>query len=248
MKIMQRWYLKIVILVSLLSVISQTHTFSQTSSFRLKTADSLFSQKRYTQSFEHYEEMLKQKQYTPSMLLKMAFIKEGLLQIGQSMYYLNLYFLATRDKTALEKMNELATKYNLEGYKTSETDHFLIFYHDHHLTISATLFALMIFIFSLMIYTRTRLKRRPVVSFTFLMIAIGFSGVHLYYGPKREASIVTQPSTYIMSGPSAAASVVEIIGDGHRVEVIGKKDVWLKIKWEDNVAYVKENTLSPIRL
>jgi hypothetical protein len=248
MKKMQRWYLKIVALAPLLFIISITYAFSQTSSFRLKTADSLFSQKQYTQSFEHYENMLKQKQYTPSMLLKMAFIKEGLLQIGQSMYYLNLYFLATHDKTALEKMNELATKYNLEGYETSETDHFLIFYQDHHLAISAALFALMIFMFSLMIYTRTRLKRRPVVSFTFLVIAIALSGTHLYYGSKREAGIVTQPSTYIMSGPSAASPVVEIIGDGHRVEVIGKKDVWLKIKWNDDIAYVKKNTLLPIRL
>jgi hypothetical protein len=245
---MQRRFLKIIAAVTMLLIISTISAFSQATSFRLKTADSLFQQKRYTQSFEHYEEMLKQKQYTPAMLLKMAFIKEGLLQIGQAMYYLNLYFLSTHDRTALEKMNELATKFNLEGYETTETDQFFLFYHDHHLSISAALLALMIFLLSLMVYTRTRLKRRPAVSFTFLVVMILVSGTHLYYGVQTESGIVTQPSTYIMSGPSAAASVVEIIGDGHRVEVIGKKDVWLKIRWDNQVAYVKENSLLPIKL
>lgn len=245
---MQRGYLKIIAAITMLLIISTISGFSQSTSFRLKTADSLFHQKRYTQSFDHYAEMLKQKQYTPSMLLKMAFIKEGLLQIGQSMYYLNLYFIATHDKTALDKMNELATKYNLEGYETSESDQFFILYHDNHLMVSIALVALMILMLSFMYYTRQRLKRRPVVSFTFLVLIIAASGTHLYYGIQNEAGIVTQPSTYIMSGPSAAATVVEIIGDGHRVEVIGKKDVWLKIRWEGEVAYIKENTLLPIRL
>jgi uncharacterized membrane protein SpoIIM required for sporulation len=245
---MQRGYLKIIAGITMLLIISTISVFSQATSFRLKTADSLFQQKRYTQSFDHYAEMLKQKQYTPSMLLKMAFIKEGLLQIGQSMYYLNLYFIATHDQTALDKMNELATKYNLEGYETSETDQFFILYHDNHLMVSLALIALMILMLSFMYYTRQRLKRRPVVSFTFLVLIIAASATHLYFGIQDEAGIVTQPSTYIMRGPSAAAAVVEIIGDGHRVEVIGKKDVWLKIRWEGEVAYVKENTLLPIRL
>src|SRR5687768_16146486 len=113
MKNMQRGYLKIVACIILITTFQTA--FSQTSSFRLKTADSLFQAKRYTQSFEHYETILKQNQYTPSMLLKMAFIQEGLLHTGRAMYYLNLYYLSTNDKTALEKMNELATKYNLEG-------------------------------------------------------------------------------------------------------------------------------------
>jgi hypothetical protein len=248
MKNMQRGYLKIVAATTILFYFLPIPAFSQTTSFRLKTADSLFNQKQYTQSFDHYEEMVKQKQYTPAMLLKMAFIKEGLSQVGQAMYYLNLYFIATHDQTALDKMNELATKFNLHGYETSETDHIEILYRDNHLPITAALVALMIFLFSLMFYTRTRLKRRPVVSFTFLVVVIAASFTHIYYGAQKDSGIVTQPSTYIMSGPSSAAPIVQIIGDGHRVEVVGKKDVWLKIKWDGEVAYVKENTLLPIKL
>src|SRR4051812_40914450 len=107
MKNMQRGFLKIVATSLVLTIFFNLQGFSQTSSHRLRTADSLFQAKRYTQSFEHYQEMLKQNQFTPAMLLKMAFIQEGLLHIGQSMYYLNLYFIATHDESALDKMNEL---------------------------------------------------------------------------------------------------------------------------------------------
>ncbi|MBT1696081.1 SH3 domain-containing protein [Fulvivirgaceae bacterium PWU4] len=247
MKKMQRGYLKFLAGFIILSA-SLPHSFAQTSSFRLKTADSLFQAKQYTQSFEHYEEILKQKQYTPAMLLKMAYIQEGLGHTGQSLYYLNLYYTASHDNSALEKMTELATKYNLEGYETSDTDNFLSFYHDYHVHISMALAAIMILMLSLSAYTRLRLKRRPIASFSILSILVIVLAGHLYFGQSLETAIVTNPSTYVMSGPSAASSVLEVIGDGHRVSILGQKDVWLKVSWDGNIGYIKENSLLPVKL
>lgn len=246
---MQRGYLKIVAAAGvLLFACTFQSTFAQTSSFRLKTADSLFQAKRYTQSLEHYEEILKQKQYTPAMLLKMAYIQEGLHHIGPAMFYLNLYYSVTNDKTALEKIDELATKYNLEGYKATDTDKLLSFYHDYYTYLTLALAALMILTLSFMFYTRFRLKSRPAGGFALMIILVAGFGVHFFYGRQIATGIVSSPSTYLMSGPSAAAQVVEIVGDGHRVEILGKKDVWLKILWNGEVAYVKENNLMPVSL
>ena len=113
---MQRLFLKILPLFALVSLAISHSAPAQTSGFRLKTADSLFQAKRYTQSLEHYEEILRQRQYSPAMLLKMAYIHEGLNNIGSAMYYLNLYYIATADETVVDKMDELATKFDLEGY------------------------------------------------------------------------------------------------------------------------------------
>ncbi|MFZ6014362.1 MAG: hypothetical protein ACOYXT_28740 [Bacteroidota bacterium] len=222
--------------------------FAQTSSFRLKTADSLFRAGRYTQSFEHYEQIFAQKQYTPAMLLKMAYIQEGLGHIGKALYYLNLYFLATNDKTALGKMEELATKYNLEGYKASDADWLLSFYHDYHFYISATLAALAFFLLSTIFYTRIRLRQRPLASFIILIMIAAALFIHIQFGHVVKAGIITNPKTYVMSGPSAGASVKTILGDGHRVEVLGKKDVWLKVQWNDEVVYLKENCVQALEL
>lgn len=248
MKIIQRPYLKIPAIFIILMFSTFHFSAAQTSGFRLQTADSLFTAKRYTQSLEHYEEILKQRQYTPAMLLKMAYVHEGLNQIGPAMYYLNLYYLATHDKSVLEKMGDLAGKFNLEGYETTDTDRFFSFYLDHHLYISLTLVAFIILVLSIMYHTRTRLARRPVVSAIAVCLLLVTLSVHQLYGTRITRGITSDPSTYLMDGPSAGASVIRIIGDGHRVEVIGKKDVWMKIKWHDEIAYVKQNSVRPVRL
>ena len=88
-------------------------------------ADSLFKVKQYTQSLKIYEEVLASRQYSPSMLLKMAYIHEGLGNVSQGLYYLNLYYQATGDHQTLLKMQELAVKNRLEGYENPESDQFL---------------------------------------------------------------------------------------------------------------------------
>jgi len=248
MKIIQRLFLKILSVFTALCLGIFCPSLAQTSHFRLKTADSLFQAKRYTQSLEHYEEILRQKQYTPAMLLKMAYVQEGLNQMGPAMYYLNLYYIATNDKSVIEKMDELATKFDLEGYETTDTDRFWSFYLENHLYISFAIAAVMILMISIIYHTRTKLHRRPVgPGITVLSLAI-LLFAHQQFGSQRMRGIVADATTYLMDGPSAGASVIDIIGDGHRVEVLGQKDVWLKIRWDDDVAYVKENALKPVRL
>jgi hypothetical protein len=246
MKNMQRGYLKFVAAIALLC--STFASFSQTSSFRLKTADSLFQARQYIQSFEHYDHILKQNQYTPAMLLKMAYIQEGLKHNGLALYYLNLYYLTSRDKTALEKMTELATKYNLEGYEATEVKTALSIYHDYHPYISAALSALVLLMFSLTLYTRLQLKKRPVVSFLFVTFFAIALALNIYYGEELTSAIVAKPSTYIMSGPSSGSDVIQILGDGHKVDIIGQHDVWVKVQLDEHIGYVKEDALLPIRL
>jgi hypothetical protein len=245
---MQRPRLKILLASIVLIITSFNIVSAQTSSFRLKTADSLFQLQRYTQSFEHYSEIMTQKQYTPAMLLKMAYIQEGLGNIGKAMYYLNLYFLETNDKAVQEKMEELAEKNNLEGYETTDADRAFTFYRDYYPRVTYAMAALVIFFLSLLFYTRLKLRQKPVVSGIFLTLFLLLFFVHLNFGGRISTGILSSTRNYIMDGPSPGASLIEIAGDGHKVEMLGKKDVWVIIRWNGEVAYVRENTVLPIQL
>jgi hypothetical protein len=243
MKKMQRRYLKIVgFLLTFIFLQFQT-SFCQVSSFRLRTADSLFRAKQYVQSLEHYEEILKQNSFTPAMLLKMAFIHEGLVHVGPALYYLNLYYRTTRDKTALDKMEELANKYSLRGYEKEEGDDIISAYHDNRLYISLALAALMIFMLSLTIYSKVKLHRKPIASFSILCIFTVALLVNMFYGEEITTGIVANPETYVMTGPSGGSSVLDIIGDGHRLTVLGKKDVWVQVEWNNSIGFVKQTAL-----
>jgi hypothetical protein len=41
--------------------------------------------------------------------------------------------------------------------------------------------------------------------------------------------------------------VIAIIDEGNRVEVVGRRDVWLRIRWNGEIAYVKNNSLLPVQ-
>ena len=243
---MQNGVLKFIILSVIMFVGMQGN--AQVSSFRLQEADSLFENKRYTQAFEQYEAILSNKEYSPAMLLKMAYIQEGLNQPGNALYYLNLYHLVSNDNAVVEKMEDLAQKHNLDGYKSTDLDRVLLIYKDFRKELTLGLGVLMVFLLSLSFYFKIRKKESVIGLFiTVCFVAIAFFA-HLNFGERLETGIIMQPNTYIMSGPSAGASVISIVDEGHRVEVVGKKDVWLKIIWNGAPAYIKQEHLLPIAL
>lgn len=245
MKNMQRSILKIVLLI--LFSAPTAGSFGQVASFRLAQADSLYEKQQYTQSLEHYKAILAGNEYTPSMILKMAHIEEGLNRPGQALYYLNLYYLATSDKSVLDKMEELATKFNIDGYKSTDADIALSFYHDYHLHISLTLCAVAIFCISLILFWN-RKGKRSIATGAVLSVVLVLLIVHVNIGDKILTGIIGEPNTFLMDGPSAGASVVSVIAEGNRLEIVGKVDVWYKVRWNDGTVFVKERSLLPVRL
>jgi lipopolysaccharide export LptBFGC system permease protein LptF len=244
---MQSRVLKIVVAGVILFLAGITPTLGQISGFRLQQADSLYIDKKYTQSLEHYKTILNQDQYTPAMLLKMAYIEEGLNQIGPALYHLNLYYIATNDKTVLTKMEEVATRYNLEGYENSDAEQAVTFYHDYHFHITLALGVIAIFLMSLSI-SRRRKGKRPIATgilTAFVLIALF---VHVNVGGKISLGVVGSSNTFLMQGPSPGAPLVQIVNEGHRVEIIGKKDVWVEVLWEGEPAYIKEGNLLTVEL
>ncbi|HEY8934964.1 MAG TPA: SH3 domain-containing protein [Cyclobacteriaceae bacterium] len=221
---------------------------AQTASHRLTVADSLFKSKRYTQSFEQYQAILNQHQYSPAMLLHMAYIQEGLGHTGQAMYYLNLYFNITNDKSVLTKMEQMADKFHLDGYETSDSTWILSFYHDYYNQITIFLITLAVFLLSLTFYTKLKLHRRPVVTPIILAMILIAVGIHINFGVRNALAIIAQKNTYIMSGPSAGATVKAVVSEGHRVEIKGHNDVWIKIDWNGEDAFVKDNTLLEVAI
>ncbi|HEX5170456.1 MAG TPA: hypothetical protein VFW11_14870 [Cyclobacteriaceae bacterium] len=239
MKNMQKQVLKIQgILLFLLSF--TVFATAQTSSYRLHTADSLYERKQYTQSLEHYEAILKNNEFTPAMFLKMAYVYEGLGQIGRALYYLDRYQHISGDRTALVKMSELAEKYQLEGYETSDIDFFITWYQKAYPYFTFSLAAFLIFLLALAIRQRSRHTRPVGVSISMLIVGLLFT-THLYYGANFSHGILADSNTFIMSGPSPGSNVVERVGEGHRLDIIGQDDVWLRVRWRGQVAYVKGN-------
>ena len=245
MKNIQTGVLKILLLI-IISFFGHS-TNAQIFTRQLAHADSLFKIKQYTQSLEIYQDVLEAKQYSPSMLLKMAFIEEALGKTGKSLYYLNLYYLATGDEQTLLKMQELASRNRLEGYENPESDQFYYHVNKYGYLISWLLASVALFAIA-WVYTRKKKSKSPIGALVMLMIFLVLLAVNVNFPLKDTSVMITSGNTYLMSGPSAGANVVGVVDEGHKLRMLNKKDVWLEVQWFDQPAYVKENRVTAITL
>jgi len=221
----------------------------ETPTEKLQLADSLFNQKKYTQSFELYRQIqLDDKKVSSAMLLKMAFIKEGLGDYTNALYFLNLYYLKTYNKRVLKKMENLAQQNKLSGYNYDDAEFFLNLYHQYQLQIDLLFLSLILLYFAFLLFQKRKKKSIPLAQqLTFIAILLGVFLLN-NFARERTKAIVTNSNIYLMKGPSPGSDVVDVISKGHRVEILDQDDIWVKVSWNDDDAYIKAFNLMPVKL
>jgi hypothetical protein len=213
---------------------------------QLAAADSLFQQKLYTQALQQYRAIEQQGFSSDAMLLRMAFIEEGLGHTAGSVLYLNRFWLRTGDGYALEKIRETAAKQNWRGYDYSATDRLhrtLFAYRDVIIAGGLTVLALLLPVTVLMF--RKKLPGRTAVAAANCLVALTL-GVLVYLARPPAYAVVAQEPAYLMTGPSGASRVLARIGAGHRIPVNGVVDVWIKTEWQGVEAYVRQSHVRAI--
>ncbi|GAA5038334.1 hypothetical protein GCM10011506_34670 [Marivirga lumbricoides] len=210
----------------------------------LVTADSLYSTKLYTESIKIYESIFEAGKATPAMLLKMARIEEGLMNYGQTIFYLEKYFELTEDKKVLRHIEQIAEKEKLSGYSYNFGFYFSHYYQKWQPLLLAVLLAILIILLSFMIKNRDKqfLKRQY---FSFAVILIVLIGVANNIVFPHYAIVVDHP-TFLLQGPSAASNVVQRIDKNHKIVVKDQVDVWTETEWQDNKAYIKTDHLKKL--
>lgn len=208
----------------------------------LARADSLFAAKQYTQSLDAYENVYQRGWQSPAMLLRMAFINEGLGNISNALFYLQRYQQLTHDEQALQKIEELAARNRLEGYTQNQRDVMLAWLHRYEAQVTMLLASLLLFTFALTVY-QSRKQGKPVASFIGMAVVAIVLLLQTNWLVPPQKGIIAQSATPLMSGPSSAADVVAVVGAGHQLTITGKQDVWLRVQWRSGEAYIKENKL-----
>ncbi|MBX9852110.1 MAG: SH3 domain-containing protein [Cytophagaceae bacterium] len=172
----------------------------------------------------------------------MAFIKEGLGDYTAALYYLNLYYNYNPNKKVLKKMEELAAKYKLSGYRYTDLEYFISLYNQyyHYIIFFFLAFALSYYLHLLIKkLRRKKIGLRPLI-FIFIL---GTAYLLTNYNIIPPKGIIRKSGTLLMSAPSAASVPIATIDEGHRVMILEKKDVWYRIIWEDKSAYILEYNL-----
>jgi hypothetical protein len=213
---------------------------------KIKEADSLFRSKQYTQSFELYQSLFQEKKYTPAMLLKMAYIQEGLGKIGTTLYYLTLYHKASGDEQALQKMDELAAKFKLSGYDSTDASRVQLWINKKMNVIQVAL-TFILLATAYFLYRSKKENQKPwLAAIVIVVLSAGILYITNFY--TAGSVILSDTRTYLMKGPSAGAGVAGILGEGNRLQLMGHEDVWLKVKWADKIVYIRNSEVLTVML
>ena len=61
-----------------------------------------------------------------------------------------------------------------------------------------------------------------------------------------KRGLLVSENTFLMSGPSPGSKLVEIARKGSRVRILDREGTWIKIQWNNSIAYVRDTDLRPI--
>ena len=242
---MQTGFLKNITLLALAFATVCGH--AQTPTNLLQKADSLYTKKQFTQSFELYQRIHQAGQYSPAMFLKMAFIQEGLDKPGLALYYLNLYYLASNDDQTLVKMDELAAKNGLTGYEHTPLNTIREAIARYRTPIAGALAAVVLLLMAVGIY-QTRKGHKPVTAMVVVITGLIVLGLFVNFFKPNRTAIITGTNTIAMNGPSAGASAVGLLKEGNKVRIQNAEDVWLKVYWANRYVYVRQSQVLEVTL
>ncbi|WP_338759972.1 SH3 domain-containing protein [Bernardetia sp. ABR2-2B] len=210
----------------------------------LKQGDSLFNSGAYVEALLLYEHLLtKGKEFSPQMLLRMAFVEESKNNYPKALYYLNLHYRISPDKQVLRKLEELAQIHQLEGYQYTDKIYFLSLYDSYRWHI-ISFFGIIILGMAIWLISRVRQERTIVPP-----LAVGFSFVVILlllhnFATQRTLGIIQNDYTSFVESPSAASPVLKVVKKGSRYQILDKKDSWYKVTIDNQTGYVRQhNTL-----
>ncbi|WP_345110808.1 hypothetical protein [Hymenobacter algoricola] len=206
----------------------------------LQKADSLFAKGAYEASYPWYKQALRQQhQASARLLLRMAYVQEGLGHYPAALYYLSLAHARQPRLATWRKASELAQNHRLTGYTTSWRQSFTIafwryYYRGLQLLLAGAVGG------GIFLLLR---RRRPRHWWLTYGLCIGLTGAYLNLLLPDRVGLVVRPHVALMAGPSAGATWLTTSTAGDRLVVQGQQDIWYRVQWRGRDAYIRRNDL-----
>lgn len=210
----------------------------------LARADSLFRAGAVADAVSLYETAITGGQAaTDPMLLKLAYAYEQQNDVPRLLYYLQVYFERHPNEAVLRKMNDIARVHALVGYETDDLNYFYLFYKQYGIYLLLFGLGLGVYVVGILVLKTQRKESAPTrykwVIMLYLLGLLGFANLPEGY----QSGITSRDRVYLRSEPSAAAPVTDVIGRGHKVNILGSEDIWLRVFWNNKLHYIRRESV-----
>lgn len=176
------------------------------------------------------------------MLLKMAFITEGIGDKENATLYLSKYYDLSPNPQTITKIKTLTGQAELVGYEISDRMRFVLFLVEFKEILIGSMTLILIISLIFLWSKENKLTETRFYIPTILLITLIF--VTNNFLKSQNTALVTKSPTLIVSKPSAAGEKVDLVEPGHRVKIKSSKDIWYEVEWKEKIAYIRKDNVT----
>ncbi|WP_229203265.1 SH3 domain-containing protein [Dyadobacter jejuensis] len=202
---------------------------------------------QYTEALSLYKKnFTNSEKNNQPMVLKLAFLSERTGNYSDVLFYLSQLALVNPSRTLFEKMDKMASEHNLKGYDFNDYSYFIIFYRRYGAYLPLLLLVFGAYIIYIMYWKTKRRQGILIVHKLSILTYLLVVGVIINLPSLYRSAVITNPKTFLRENPTAAASVVDRVGKGHRVTILGSVDHWYRIIWNNSIVYIRHSDVRNI--
>ena len=203
----------------------------------LEQADLLFANGRYAAAAPRYHAQIwQQQQVSPQLLLRMAYAQHQLGHYAAEMLYLNLAQARQPRLGTWRQLAALAQRQRLVGYPTTWQQELRVQAERYYYPGLQGLLTVAVLLAIGLLVRRQRVKPGAWLAYGAYLLG---TGAYLWLLRPAPVGVVTRAGSALMAGPGAGATWLSTAAPGDRLVVLGQDDIWLRVRWQQRIAYVR---------
>jgi tetratricopeptide (TPR) repeat protein len=205
-------------------------------SMQAQRADSLFDQGRYEAALPLYQaQVWQQKHVSVRLLLRLAYAEHQQTHYAAEILYLNMVLARQPRLSTWRQLAALAQRQRLVGYPTTWQQEVRVQLLRYYYPVLQGLLSVAVLV-AVGLLLRRRMSQSTWLAYGLYLLA---TAAYLYWLRPVPTGIVARPGVALMAGPGAGAAWLSIAAPGDRLPVLGRQDIWLRVRWQERVAYVR---------
>jgi hypothetical protein len=203
----------------------------------IQRADSLFELGQYEAARPLYRaQVWQQQRASASLLMRLAYAEHQQAHYAAELLYLNMALVRQPRLSTWQQLVALAQRQRLVGYPTTWQQEVRVQVLRYYYPVLQGLLSVAVLVAVGLLLRRGRTGRGTWLAYGLYLAA---TGAYLYWLKPVPTGIVTRPGVALMAGPGAGAAWLSTAAPGDRLPVLGRQDIWLRVRWQERVAYVR---------
>jgi len=203
----------------------------------ISEADSLFEQGQFGPVLPLYRAQIWQRrQVSTRLLLRLAYAEHQQAHYAAELLYLNMALARQPRLSTWRQLTSLAQRQRLVGYPTTWQQEVRVQMQRYYYPVLQCLLSGAVLLAVGLLLRRQRSTQSAWLAYSVYLLG---TGAYLHWLRPVPTGIVARSGVALMAGPGAGAAWLSTAAPGDRLPVLGYQDIWLRVRWQERVAYVR---------